>query len=159
MDGVGDDEPLALNAPAVADLLDLGIAEQIRVPALQRPLVERGDLLVEHPGDRADLAPADPQPEAVDELVDAARRDAADIGLLHDRDQCLLRALSGLQEAREVAALADLWDLQLDFTRARVPPPRPIAVAMRRPVRSALTVRSTHQLGDLGLHELPSNHP
>ena len=47
---------LRCNAAAVADLLDLGVDEQIRVAALQRPLAERLDLLVEQPGDPADLA-------------------------------------------------------------------------------------------------------
>jgi hypothetical protein len=53
--GVGDHDALALHAAAVSDLLDLGVDEQIRVAALQRPLTERGDLLVEQHGDPADL--------------------------------------------------------------------------------------------------------
>ena len=85
VDGVRDHDALARNAAAVADLLDLGVDEQIRVAALQRPLAERLDLLVEQPGDPADLALGDPQPEALDELIDPPRRDAADIRLLDDR--------------------------------------------------------------------------
>ena len=54
--GVRDHDALALHAAAVADLLDLRVDEQIRVAALQRPLAERLDLLVEQPGDPADLA-------------------------------------------------------------------------------------------------------
>ena len=155
VDGVRDHDALARDAAAVADLLDLGVDEQIRVAALQRPLAERLHLLVEQPGDPADLGLGDPQPEALDELIDAARRDAAHIGLLHHRHQRLLGALARLQEAREVAALADLRDLQLDLARPRVPPPRPIAVAMRRAILGpALTVLGADQLGDLGLHQL-----
>ena len=52
---VGDHHALALNAAAVADLLDLRVDEQIGVAALQRPLAERLDLLVERPRDPADL--------------------------------------------------------------------------------------------------------
>jgi len=68
---VGDDHALALHAAAVADLLDLGVEEQIEVAALQRPRAERLDLLVQPRADAADLRPADPQREALDELVDS----------------------------------------------------------------------------------------
>jgi hypothetical protein len=135
----------------------LGVDAQIRIAALQRPLAERLDLLVQHPGDPAHLRPGDAQPERLDELIDAPSRDAADIGLLHDRDQRLLGALARLQEARKVAALADLGDLQLDLPGAGVPSPSSIAVAMRRAVLGALTTGSPDQLGDLGLHQLPSD--
>jgi hypothetical protein len=86
----GDHVGLACDAAAVADLFDLGVSEQVGVAALQRPRPERLDLLVEQPGDPADLGLADPQAEALDELIDAAGRDAADVGLLDRRDQRLL---------------------------------------------------------------------
>jgi hypothetical protein len=54
--GVGDDDGFALHAAAVADLLDLGVDEQVRVAALQRPLPERLDRLVEQSGDPRQLA-------------------------------------------------------------------------------------------------------
>jgi hypothetical protein len=98
VDGVGDHDALARDAAAVADLLDLGVDEQIRVAALQRPLAERLHLLIEQPGDPADLRLRDPQPEALDELIDAPRRDAAHIGLLDDGHQRLLAALARLQK-------------------------------------------------------------
>src|SRR3954451_15423190 len=157
--GAGDDDALAHNAPAVADLLDLGVDEQVRVAALQRALAEGPDLLVEQGGDPADLGLGDAQPEALNELIDPPRRDAAHVRLLDHRDQRLLAALARLQERREVAALADLRDLQLDLTRARVPAPRPIAVAMRRTVLGALAMGGTDQLRDLGLHDLLGDHP
>jgi hypothetical protein len=78
------------HAARVADLLDLGVDEQIGVAALQRALAKRLDLLVEQPRDPRHLRLADAQPETLDELIDAARRDAADIGLLNHRDQRLL---------------------------------------------------------------------
>jgi putative transposase len=40
--------------------------------------------------------------------------------LLDDRDQCLLRALAGLQERREIAALPQFRDAQLQRTEAGV---------------------------------------
>jgi hypothetical protein len=104
---VGDDHALALHAAAVSDLLDLGVEEQVDVAALQRPGPKRLHLLVEPGTDAADLAAADPQPEALDELVDEPGRNAADVGLLHDRQQRLLGALARSQEPREVAAVAD----------------------------------------------------
>src|SRR3954453_15691379 len=91
VDGVRDHDALALHAAAVTDLLDLGVDEQIRIGALQRPLAERPPRRVEQPRDPAPLRLADAQPEALDELIDPARRDAADIRLLHDRHQRLLR--------------------------------------------------------------------
>src|SRR3954447_16145118 len=135
------------HAAAVTDLLDLGVDEQIRVAALQRPLPKRLHLLVQQAGDPADLALGDAQPKRFNELIDPARGHAAPIRLLHDRNERLLAALAGLQEAREVTALADLRDLQLNLARARVPPPWPIAVAMRRTIRGPLAVGRADQLG------------
>jgi hypothetical protein len=155
MDAVGDHQRLVDHPAAVADLLELRIKEQVRVAALQRTRPERLDVLVELLADAADLGLADPQPEALDELVDAAGRDAADIGLLDHAQQRLLGALARLEDAREIAAPADLGDLQLDLPRARVPAPGPIAVAMRRAIIGpALAAIGADQLGDLELHQL-----
>ena len=149
------DQRLGDDAAAVADLLHLGVEEQIRVAALQRPRPERLDVLVERLADAADLGLGDPQPEPLDELVDPPGRDAEHIGLLDDRQQRLLGALARLQEAREVAALPELGDLQLQLARARVPAPGPIAVAMRRAILGpALTTLRADQLGHLELHHL-----
>jgi hypothetical protein len=41
MDGVRDDDALARHAATVADLLDLGVDERVRVAALKRSLPER----------------------------------------------------------------------------------------------------------------------
>ena len=53
VNGVRDHDGLALHAPAVADLLDLRVDEQIGVAALQRTLPKRPDLLVKQAGDPA----------------------------------------------------------------------------------------------------------
>jgi hypothetical protein len=57
---MSDDNRLARDAAAVADLFDLGVDEQIRVAALQRALAERLDLLIEQASDATDLALGDP---------------------------------------------------------------------------------------------------
>jgi hypothetical protein len=133
----------------------LGVEEQVGVATLQRPGPKRLDMLIQRRADAADLRLRDPQPEALHKLIDAPRRDPADIGLLDDRKQRLLRAPARLQEAREVAALPDLRDLQLDLARPGIPAPGPIAIAMRRTILGpALTALSTHQLGHLELHPL-----
>src|SRR5688500_17123542 len=114
VDGVRDHHALARDTAAVTDLLDLRVNEQIRVAPLHRALTDCLALLAEPPGDPADAALGDPQPAARRELVEAPGRHAARLGLLHHRARRLLGSLSGLQEGREVAALADLRDLQLD---------------------------------------------
>jgi hypothetical protein len=79
------------------------------------------------------------QAELFDQPVDLAGGDPVDIGLLHHRDQGLLGAPTRLQEAREVAALAQLGDGQLDLADPGVPGPRAIAVAVGEPLRGPLT--------------------
>ena len=112
-------------------------------------------MLVELLADAADVGLGDPQPEPLDKLIDAPRRNAEHIGLLDDRQQRLLGPLPGLQKAREIAALPELGDLQLQLPRPGVPAPRPIPVAMRRPIlRATLTTAGADQLGHLELHHL-----
>jgi hypothetical protein len=141
---VRDHQRLIDHAPTVAHLLDLGIEEQIGIGTLKRPRPERLHVLVQEGADPAHLALGHAQAEALDELVDAARGDAADVGLLDDRQQRLLRAPARLQEAREVAAPPELRNLQLDRARPRLPLAPAIAVAMRHPViRAALAELGT----------------
>jgi hypothetical protein len=116
-------------------------------------------LLVEQPGDAADLRLGDPQPKRLDELIDAPGQDAAHVGLLHHRHERLLRALARLQKRWEVAALADLRDLQLDLPGPGIPAPRAVAVAMRRAILGALAALRANQLTDLGFHQLLRHSP
>jgi hypothetical protein len=152
---VRDHQRLVDHPAAVADLLHLGVEKDIRVAALQRARPERVDVLIQRPADAADLAATDPQAEALHELIDPPGRDAAHVGLLDHRQQRLLRAPPRLQKAREVAALAQLGDLQVDLARARVPPPRPVPVAVRRAViRAALAELCADLAGHLAFHQL-----
>jgi hypothetical protein len=55
VDAVRDHQRLVDHAPAGADLLDLGVEEQVGVAALQRPGAKRLDVLVKRLADAADL--------------------------------------------------------------------------------------------------------
>jgi hypothetical protein len=121
-----------------------------------RTRAEGLDLLVEQRADARHLRATHPQPERLHQLVDAAGRDATHVGLLDDRHQRLLGAPARPEKAREVAALTQLRDLQIDLAGARVPPPRAVAVAVRGAVlRPALAELGADQLGHLDLHQLP----
>ena len=155
---VRDHQALPHDAAASPDLLDLRIQPQIRIAALERPRTEGVDLLVESRADARDFRAGDPQAERLDQLIDLPRRHAAHVRLLDHRDECLLRAAPRLQKAREVGAAPDLRDRQLELAGARVPAPRPVAVAVRQPVWVALAMLGADQLRHLRLHQLP-HHP
>src|SRR5919198_3440119 len=109
--------------------------------------------------DAAHLRPRDAQPKRPDQLIRPPRRDAAGVRLLHHRHERLLGALARLQERREVAAPPELRDLQLDLAGARVPPPRPVAIAVGGAIiRPALVELGADQLRHLRLHQL-LDHP
>jgi hypothetical protein len=91
--------------------------------------------------------------ERLDQLVDAAGRDALHVGFLDHRRPCLLRHSPRLQEAWEVAALPELGDAQLDRPGPRRPIPVAVAVALHQPARRALTVPSSGQTLNLELHQ------
>ena len=158
MHTIGDHQALAPHPAAVPDLLHLRVEPQIRVAALQRPLPERLDLLVEALGDARHLRARDPQSQRLHQLVDLPGRDPGHVGLLDHVQQRPLGTAARLEETREVAAPAQLRDLQLDLARARVPAPWPIPVAMRGAIRCALTELGPDQLRDLHLHQL-LDHP
>ena len=84
------------------------------------------------------------------DVVDPAGRDALDVGLLDHGEQGALGAPARLEQGREVAALAQLRDLQLDAAGARVPAPRPVAVAPGAALGAALAVGGAGLRGDLG---------
>jgi hypothetical protein len=100
---VGDHQRSVLDPPAGPHLLDLGVQPQVRIGAVQGPLPERGDLLVQPTAQPRHLVLADSgQPEGLHQPVDLAGRHPVDVGLLDDRDQRLLAAPARLQQAREV---------------------------------------------------------
>jgi hypothetical protein len=60
---IGEHQRFTHDAAAVSDLLDLRVQPQVGVAALERPVAERVDLLVEARADPRDLALRDPQPQ------------------------------------------------------------------------------------------------
>ena len=72
---------------------------------------------------------------------------------MHHGDESLLGRPPRLEEAGEVAALPQLWDLEFDAAGARLPEALSVAVPAIRPVLSPLAVGGPGPLLDLELHE------
>ena len=142
------------DAPGLAHLHVGGVQPQVGPVALQGPLEEAVDLVVDLPAQPGDLALGDAaHPHGLHQLVHRARGHALDVGLLDHRRQGLLGRPPRLQEAREVAALPELRDLQLDRARAGLPDAVPVAVALVDAIRRSLAVRRTGQTFDLQRHQ------
>ena len=102
------------DAPALPLLQIRCIEPQIRPVASERPVEESLHALVDVLAQLADLALADPtQPHCLHQVLDPARRHATDPGFLDHRDQCLLGHFAGLEERREITALPQLRNAQL----------------------------------------------
>ncbi len=140
--------------PAFALLEIGGVKPEIGPRALERAVEEGQDPLVDVLAELRDLALGDPrQTHGLHEVVDAPGRDATDPGLLDHRDQSFLGHLAGLEERREVAALAELGDAQLERAQARVEAAVAVAVAVVQPVGRALVARRADHAFDVGLHQ------
>src|SRR4029450_6540297 len=130
-----------------------------RVAALQRPLPEEAYLLVQpfaQPGDLVLGRSGDAQ--LLHQPIHPPGADAVDVGLLDDRDQGLLGPPARFQEAREVGALAQPGDRQLQLAHPRIPGARPVADAVGHSLGGALAELGADLRGDLGLHQL-GGHP
>ncbi len=147
-DGDRDDAPAAPN-------LQVGrVDPQVWPSTFDRPFEEGLHLAVDLLAQARDLAPGNPaHAHGLDQVVDRARRDALDICLLDHRRQRLLGHPAGLQEAREVGALPQLRNAQLDAACPRLPVAVAIAVALRQPRRALLAMAGTGQRSHLDLHQ------
>lgn len=76
-----------------------------------------------------------------------------DVGFLNHGHQRLLGRAPRFQKRREIAALAQLGDVQPDGPRAGIPLPRPVAVALVPALGRALTVPGAAHSGDLDVHQ------
>ena len=104
---IGDHQRLVAHPAGLADPLDLGVQPQVRVGALQGPLTEHPDLLVQAAAQPRHLVLGQVvQAQLLDQPVDLAGGHPVDVGLLHDGDQGLFGPPARLQEAGEVGALA-----------------------------------------------------
>ncbi len=121
------------DAAALTDLLGQRVHPDERVgPGVERPVAERGDLLVEMLGHRADLGLRHlGDAEGFGELLDPARGNAQQVGGGDHTDQGLLGPAAALEEpAREVTALTQLGDGEFDGAGAGIPLARAISVAV-----------------------------
>ena len=82
----------------------------------------------------------------------STERVAMNVGLLHDRRDGLLGQPARLEKAREVAALAQLRDAQLNRASPRLPIAVAIAVSLSQAVRRALAMRRTGAAFNVQLH-------
>ena len=140
--------------PPLAHLHVGGVDPQIRPVAFDRPLEEGLHLAVDLLAQPRDLALGDAaHAHRLDQVVDRAGRDALHIGFLDHRGQRLLGHAARLQEAREVAALPQLGDAQLDRAGARLPVAVAVAVALGQPLRALLAIAGAGQAADLQLHQ------
>src|SRR5690348_2133335 len=96
------------------------------------------------------------QSHRLHQIVDPPGRYAADPGLLDHRDQRLLRALARFQKRREVAALPQFRDAQLQRAEPGIEGTVAVAVAPRGPLAAALVTPGPDQPLDVGLHEQSS---
>ena len=105
------------------------------------------------------------QPHGAHRIVDSARGDAVDVGLLNHRHERLLGRPARLPEGGEIAPLAQLRDVQPDRARTfghsfepvavmpSLPLARPVAVALVLPVRRAFAVSRPAYGGHLDVHQ------
>ena len=160
-DGDGDERGHVHDAAGLADLVVERVEPEVRIGGrVEAPAAEGLDLGIEDRADAADLALADTaHAEGRHELLHTARRDAVDVGFLDDREQGLLGPPARLEQTREVAAVADLGDGQLDGADAGVPAALTVAVAMgQAAVGGALAMGGPGELAHLGFHDRLGHH-
>jgi hypothetical protein len=140
-----------------AGLADLHVGRvdpEVRPVALDRTVEKGPHSRVDLGTEPRDLALADARhPHRLDQLVDAAGRDALHVSFLDHRRERLLGGAPRFEEAREVRALAELGDLQLDRTGPRLPRPVSKAVALVGPRWRAFAVAGAAQALDLQRHQ------
>jgi hypothetical protein len=88
-----------------------------------------------------------------DQIVYRARGNALHIGFLDDCGERLLGHPPRLQKAREVGALAQLGNAQLNRAGAGLPGPVTVAVALHQALGALLAVTGAGEGADLQLHQ------
>src|SRR5208282_3502922 len=154
VDADGDDHGRRDDAAVLADFDVSRVDPDISPVAFERTVKKGFDPLVDLPAQPADLALGDARAaHGLDEIVDGARRDALDIGLLNDRRERFFRHSARIEKAGKIRALAQLWDAQLDRAGSRLPVAVAISVALIDPLRRALPARRARERANLQLHQ------
>ena len=118
-----------------------GIDPQIRPVPFDRAVQERLHALVDLAAQARDLALADAaHAHGLDQFIHRAGRHALDVGLLDHGRQGLLAGAPRLQEPGEIAAFAELGDLQIHAPSPGLPQPFAVAIAAVGPLGAALPV-------------------
>src|SRR5499427_122054 len=131
-----------------------GIEPQIRPLAGERAIEKGMHAFVDLLAQFGDLRLADPrQPHRLNQIVDTAGRHAADPRFLDHRDQRLLRTLAGFEKRREIAALPQFWDPQLQRAEPGIEGALAVAIAPGAPLAGALVAPGTNQPLDVDLHQ------
>src|SRR4029078_10538992 len=121
--------------------------------ALDGSLEEGLHLAIDLLAQSADLALRDAAgAHRLDQVVNRAGRDALDVGFMDDCGERLLGQAARLQEAREVGALPELGNAQLDAAGACLPVAVPVAIALYQTQRARLSSCGprSHWLGPSG---------
>ena len=140
--------------PALALLEVGGVEPEIGPFALQGAVQEGIHPLVDVLAEPADAAFGDPvQPHGLDEVLDAPGGDTADPGFLDHRDEGFFGGFPRLQEGREVAALAQLGDPELQRTESGVENAVTVAVAIGAPFVGSFMSSRADAAFDVGLHQ------
>jgi hypothetical protein len=131
-----------------------GIQPEIRPFAAQRPVEEGVHAVVDIGTELADGAFADAiETHSGHQVFHAAGGNAADPGLLDHRDEGFFAGVAGLQEGREVAALAQLGDTQVQLAEAGIQAAVAVAVAIGDTLARAFVAASANLAFDIGFHE------
>jgi hypothetical protein len=154
IDAHGDDDGNRDNASAAADLQVGRVDPQIGPIALDGAFREGLYLRVDLLAEPADLALRDAaHAHRLDQVIHRTGRDALDVGLLDNGGESLLGHAPRFEEAREVGALSELGNAQLDGPRPRLPVPLAVAVALYEPQWALLAVGGSGGPAHLHLHQ------
>ena len=96
-------------------------------------------------------------PHRLHQIVDLARRNALNPSLLHDGDERPFGGLARLQKRGEIAALAELRNLEVEGAEPRLQIAFAKAVALRRARLIALVARGADEVFDVVVHQLLQN--
>src|SRR4051812_20522253 len=130
-----------------------GVDPQIGPGPLDRPGEEGVDPLIDLSAQTRNLALGDAgRPHGFDQVVHRPGRDPMDVGLLDHGRERLLGGPPWLQKGREVRALAQLRDGEVDPARPCVPDPLAVAVAVIMPLGAANPRGRSRQGLDFQVH-------